>query len=151
MRKSKFTRPYDNKGRTAFSMSKLSRSGVYIIKRSGKIVYVGMSKSSVYKALYRHFQIWNDNREESRTSKNPYSRYYERVTYYTKTNKDNNFIDFTVRVVLCTPKQAEHLEKMLIIKYNPKDNGTKYVQYTANSYSKEVLELFGTTNEEPPF
>lgn len=151
MRKSKFVRPYDVKGHTAFSMQKVSQAGVYIIKRNGKIIYVGMSKSNVYKTLYRHFQIWNDNREEARTSKNPYSRYYERVTYYTKTNKANNFLEFSVRIVLCTPKQAEHLEKMLILKYNPRDNGTKYVKYNVTGYSKEVLEVFGNITEEPPF
>ena len=36
------------------------QKGVYFIKEGPEIVYVGMSQSCVYKALYRHFERWND-------------------------------------------------------------------------------------------
>ena len=35
------------------------QKGVYFIKEGPEIVYVGMSQSCVYKALYRHFERWN--------------------------------------------------------------------------------------------
>ncbi len=151
MKKSKFVCPYDTKGHTPFNIKKISKSGVYVIKKNGKIIYVGMSKTNTYKTLYRHFQIWNDNREFDRLSKNPYSKYYERVTYYTDANKKNNFRDFTVRVILCTPKQAERLEKLLIIKHKPKDNTNKYIRYNLDKYDKTLLDIYGNAIEEPPF
>lgn len=35
------------------------KSGVYFIKENGILVYVGMSRSNLQEALYRHFQDWS--------------------------------------------------------------------------------------------
>ena len=57
-----FTPPYQvikGRRRTTLRHFRLKK-GVYFIKEGSEIVYVGMSQSCVYKALYRHFERWND-------------------------------------------------------------------------------------------
>ncbi|MEA5404515.1 hypothetical protein VB776_16400 [Arcicella sp. DC2W] len=148
MRKSKYVSPYDSKGNTSFS-ERTQRSGVYVIRFQGQIIYVGMSKTNVYKTLYRHFQVWNDFREESRETKNQHARRYNRITY--QEARRNNFKGYTIRVILATEKQTIELEKMLIRKHKPIDNAEKYAKYAPTSYSQEVIDIFGSITEEPPF
>lgn len=105
MEKSKFLPPYQNNGRTTY-MNTRNKSGVYIIKENGTVVYVGHSQSNLYKTLYRHFQEW----------KHPYQ---EVITYKGKKK------DYTVRVILTTPSQAPRLEAYLVNKYQPRDNSHK--------------------------
>jgi hypothetical protein len=100
--------PYRDNGRTVFSAR--NRSGVYMIYWDDVLHYVGMSGTDVYKAMYRHFQKWNDNTQV-------------RVVYRV-TSK------ITVRVIYTnTAKQAERLERAMIVKYNPVDNPFKFEQY----------------------
>lgn len=59
----------------------------------------------VYKALYRHFQTWNDR-----------SRPEPRVVY-------RNLADIRVRVIYTdSAAQAARLERALTIRFNPPDN-----------------------------
>lgn len=91
-----------------------------------------MSGYDLYKTMYRHFQDWKSSNQT-------------RVTYsYLK--------DITCRVILCTPKQAERLEKMLILKYKPKDNPMKYSRYKPTKLDKKIYDdWLGEPVESCPF
>lgn len=106
MQKSRFKPPYTADGKTNFRHIN-KKAGVYIIKskRTGDIVYIGHSKTNLYRTMYRHFQSWDD----------PLQR---RVVYKQKNN-------YLVRVVFTSPARAEKLERGLIAKYKPKDNPYK--------------------------
>lgn len=123
MQKSRFYHPYKN-GRCVFP--KRNRSGVYLIKLAGEIVYVGSSGSDLYKAMYRHLQVWET--------------YLPVVTYV------DSLKDITCRVIYCTPKQATALEIMLIRKYQPRDNTAKYDSYQEKGYDFKTLKQY---TEEP--
>ena len=86
------------------------KTGVYLIKRNGVLVYVGAGKN-VYKTMLRHFeQHKGDCNNEGHCNKQRYSDDYEKNEYL-------------VRVVLTnTPKQAFDLEAAMINKYRPRDN-----------------------------
>jgi excinuclease UvrABC nuclease subunit len=109
--KTKFKPAYINingKLKTNFDILKKDKkqAGVYLIKsnQSGNIVYIGFSATNIYRTLYRHFQNWNDTKQ---------NRYiYGKITH-------------TVRVILTTPTRAAILEKYLILKYFPRDNKDK--------------------------
>lgn len=138
MKKFKFLPPYKENGKTNFPETQ-NRTGIYIIKENGVIVYVGKSGYNLYKTLYRHFQEWNHK--------------WQRVTSYKNKLKKNNY---TVRVVYCTVKQANALEKKLIMRYQPRDNTEKYDLFNLppvqEKYFKEVeREYFEepTLNELP--
>ena len=89
--------PYLPNGKTAFK--KRNSAGVYLIYKHSELKYVGYSGSDVYKAMYRHFQEWNDKQI--------------RIVYNPKEVK--------VRVIYCNSKTtAANLEKALIIKRKPK-------------------------------
>ncbi len=128
MKKFSFQNPYTAKGRTTFPQTK-NRSGVYLIKEAGTLVYIGMSGNNLYRTLYRHFEAWRHPLQE--------------VTTYQSRMKSKKY---TVRVVLCSPAQAVRLERALIIKYKPRDNDLKYKGYqltfsdqkTENEYSKAL-------------
>lgn len=124
MKKTRLIAPYYQdkyKMRHSASLPNRYLSGVYMIYKNGNLVYVGFSRFSVYKALYRHFQQWNDKRQI-------------RVTY--------NPTEVKVRVIYCTPQQADKLEKALILKYKPKDNPQQYDLYEADKSEIKVLEKF---------
>ena len=124
MKKTRLIAPYYQdkfKMRHSARFSDRNKSGVYMIYKNARLVYVGYSSSSVYKALYRHFQQWNDKNQV-------------RVTY--------NPTEVKVRVIYCTPSQADKLEKALIIKYKPKDNPQQYDLYEADKSEIKVLEKF---------
>jgi hypothetical protein len=110
MLKTKFVKPYiiNKYGQKYTTFPARSKSGVYMIKEAGIIVYIGHSRTDVYKTMYRHFQQWTHREQE--------------VTTYAGQDIDN----FTVRVIYCTPKQAEAAEKYLIKRYKPRDNKYKY-------------------------
>jgi len=120
IKKFRFRKPYKKNGRTNFPDAS-KKSGVYIIKKNDKIIYIGYSNSDLYKTLYRHFQTWNDKQSP------------ERISY--KNQLKNN--EFMVRVVYCSPKRAEALEKALILKHRPKDNKLKYNLYYEESKKSE--------------
>lgn len=134
MRKFRAEPPYNKDGKTNFRYT-AKKSGVYVIYRNSDPVYVGMSKTDVYRTMYRHFQQWNDNTQI-------------RVTYDLKRLRSN----FTCRVIICTPAQAERLEKMLILKYKPKDNPMKYSAFQPQKMDKVAYDDFiGTPIESCPF
>ena len=108
-----------------------AKSGVYLIKESGVIVYVGYSGYDVYKTMYRHFQEWNHQTQDV-------------VTY----NADNG--NYTVRVIYCTPQQAAALELALIKRHNPRDNADKYNAVQLDAKAKRALESYKETEPEAP-
>lgn len=113
--KHKAARPYNN-GRTRFN--KRGRPGCYVIMKNGRPLYVGFSASDLYKTLYRHFQSWNDPKQV-------------RAVY----NPNDEAI--RVRVIYTnTPKQAAALERALIVKYEPRDNTQKLINYTPTAYDE---------------
>ena len=127
MIKIRFISPYVG-DKTRFPARK--KPGVYLIKEkhSGKIVYVGMSESDVYKALYHHFNSWNDKRSERAT--------YDREKHL-------------IRVVYCTYKQASKLERALIKKINPRDNSQKYEALFDEITDRRMLEEYNNCELRP--
>lgn len=104
-----------------------SQAGVYIIKskETGDLLYIGSSRTQLYKTLYRHFEQWNDKQQE---------RYvYDKHKYL-------------VRIIYTTPERAAYLEAYLINKYQPRDNAIKYEEsindqiksYNILDHSKEI-------------
>ena len=90
------------------------KSGVYFIKEEGALVYIGMSRSNLQEAMYRHFQQWKSWRQR-------------RVTY-------KHTLDVHKYEVACitTGKDMAHpLEKAYILKFNPRDNFDRYEEYSA--------------------
>lgn len=123
MKQTKYFKPYKKPQSTNLKFTE-GKSGVYLIKRKGdtKPVYVGMSGSNLYKTITRHFQSWEDPRQV-------------RVTYSQKS-------DIVIRVILTTPKQAERLEKYLVLKYKPEDNPNKYENYQLDAFDKVVVNSY---------
>jgi len=119
--KSRLIDPYKNEGKKSALGFCKKRSGIYIIYDDNGIVrYVGYSGGQLEKTCLRHFQEWNDKTQV-------------RVTYERKDG-------FKVRIVLCnTARQAEALERALIIKYRPKDNP---VRLQGEKADKEVYDFF---------
>ena len=143
--------PYDADGKTNFPAR--NAPGVYLIYKEGanafgkearELRYVGYSKSDVYKALYRHFQTWNDRLIDL-------GKRNERITYKFRSN-------YKVRVIYTrTGAQAMELETALILKYEPRDNPDKLKflelttdgeQYVAEAESAEWLS---DADNEAPF
>jgi len=140
MHKFKFKKPYKANGKTNFPDSQ-GRTGVYIIRVKGKIHYVGYSSNNLYRTLYRHFQVWNENRGT------PHISY-------------NHILDcgcIKVRIIYTnTAKQAYALEKALILKYKPLDNPNKLEDHQADPQEQKYMdkmakEYFGATEEPAPF
>ena len=122
MYKTRAAHPYTTTGRTRFNLR--GRPGVYIIMKGGRPLYVGFSGSDLYKAMYRHFQRWNDPRQV-------------RVTY--SPNDDN----LRARVVYTnTPQQAAKLERALIIKLKPRDNPQKLLDYETTRAEEHIYTDF---------
>lgn len=134
MKKTKFLTPYERSGKTTFRKT-VNRSGVYLIKENGILVYVGMSAKNLYKTLYRHFEKWNHGSQQ--------------VTTYAGRLSRNRY---TVRVVSCTAAQAARLERALIVRHNPRDNENKYAQYSLTLTDEKALtNYFETQIETVPF
>jgi excinuclease UvrABC nuclease subunit len=131
MKKFKLVKPYTGaKTNIAFTQNK---SGVYLIYPAGsqKACYIGMSGSNLYKTLLRHFQAWPDSKQI-------------RITYPKQ--------GYNVRIVLCTPLQAERLERALIVKYKPKDNPFKYELYKTTKQDKDLTNYYYDQSAgDPPF
>ena len=129
MRVYKFMPPYDNQGNTNFPLT-MKRSGVYLIKENGVLVYVGYSETNLYKTMYRHFQYWKDKQY--------------RVTYSDKLKTGS----YLVRVIFCTPAQAFRLEGALILKYRPRDNAHQYEGYELDEKDEKILSQYKETITE---
>lgn len=131
--KTKWFSVYDAEGKTNLLPYK-GKSGCYIIKENNVVVYVGYSGVNLYKTILRHFQKWS-------------SKYQEVVTYVNDYSRN----DYKIRVITCTPKQAERLEKALINKYSPRDNSNnnEAADFTADSYTKDILQKVEETEPAP--
>lgn len=130
MKKFKKIHPYGKDGKTNFPLR--GKTGVYIIYEGSEVVYIGFSQSDLYRTMYRHFQRWNHTGQEV-------------VTY-----ADQNLNDYTVRVIYCTPKQAESLEKKLIKKYKPRDNAQKYEDIKLTAYDNNTYDQYNDLYAESP-
>lgn len=108
------------------------KSGVYLIKEDGVIVYVGQSSSDLYTTISRHFQQWIDNGRE-------------RITYDSNLHRYR----YTVRIVFVSPTRALRLEEALIRKHRPRDNSFKLHQielYPAEEMKQqEILQEYEDT------
>lgn len=133
-RRTKALPPYDKEGRTSFPTRNVP--GVYLIYRVKEFItgntkelrYVGFSRKDVYKALYRHFQAWNDRQVEAGMRE-------PRTVFKLRHN-------VVVRVIYCrTAAQAVELEKALIIKHRPPDNPDKLELYTLTDHGKELANM----------
>lgn len=121
MIRSRLVTPYTRDGRATFPDRQ--RPGVYLIFRGGALVYVGFSSVDVYKAMYRHFQSWNDP-----------SRDRPRAVYPKGGNSQ-------VRVIYTNgPAQAARLERALIVRYRPADNPDKLEAHELQPADRAALE-----------
>jgi excinuclease UvrABC nuclease subunit len=123
MIKTRFLAPYSADGKTNFPSRE--KSGVYIIAKNEEIRYIGYSGSDVYKTMYRHFQSWRDSTQV-------------RTTY-------KQLKDIKVRIVYCTPTQAATLERLLIMKYEPKDNPQKVLKFKPDKKEISIYSVFKNT------
>ncbi len=124
LRRTKYAPPYQG---TRATYSTRQRPGVYLIKQGSDLAYVGYSATDVYKALYRHFQTWNDPGRD-------------RITY------DRDAV--TVRVIYTrTGRQAAELEKALILAKQPRDNPHKWNGYQLTTQEAAAIEAA----EDAPF
>lgn len=150
MKRTRRKPPYDEEGRTNFPARHVP--GVYLIYREGKgtafrsptpeLRYVGYGGSDVYKALYRHFQQWNDRQAEAGERK-------PRTVYRLRSG-------YTVRVIYCrTTREAQELEKALILKHKPTDNPDKLELYELTEDGEALAQQAATAefveNIEVPF
>ncbi len=87
------------------------KAGVYFIKEDDVLVYVGMSRVNLQKALYRHFQCWK-------------SWSQRRVVYI-----DGGLSNYKVACITTDKESAHDLEKAYIVTYNPRDNFDRYEKY----------------------
>lgn len=81
----KWCLPYEN-GRST-KRNCFGKPGIYFVREveTKEVVYIGMSQSNCWKALYRHFQQWSDR--------------VSRVVYQ---NRER----YEIRVIVCTSFQA---------------------------------------------
>lgn len=124
-------RVYEQPGKSGLSWTR-GRSGVYVIFENRRRVYIGHSTTNLYRTITRHFQNWDD----------PTQR---RVTYAGKIGSNT----YHVAVIFTTPKQAESLERSLIIKHRPRDNDEKYAAYTADNYDAQTAERYDDVRQDP--
>ena len=137
--KSKFLPPYKNqavkelgwKAERNFRDTQ-GKSGVYIIKRNNKIIYIGAGRN-VYKVAFRHFEKWTPTHP---SGKREYWKDYDENAYLMRI------------IVTNTDKQAFRLEAELIKKYKPTDNILMYEDYELSKTTEKILDEY---NEIAPF
>jgi hypothetical protein len=136
MKRTRRRPPYNTKGDTNFPTRNVP--GVYLIYTSTEApVYVGFGAKDVYKALYRHFQQWDDPT-------------HTRAVYAKRGGA-------TVRVIYTrTASQAQRLEEALIVKHRPRDNPNKLKALEMNAGRAELVARaedapYMPTGEEAPF
>lgn len=130
-KRTRLLKPYKEDGSTTFPARNLP--GCYLIYKAGGLIsehslrYVGYSGRDVYKALYRHFQTWND-RQVARGERT------ERITYDPPGA-------YRVRVVYTrTAAQARELEKALILANAPPDNPDKLDGYLLTPHGEKLAD-----------
>lgn len=132
----KWFKPYKADGKYNFTED---GKGCYLIKKDGKIVYIGKSLSSIKKTMYRHFQQWTDLRSSYGRKFSP----YERVTYKGDSGK------FLCKVIFSgSSTDIDLLEQVLIKKIKPRDNTLKLEMFTKYQEA-ETLEKLNTMEEAP--
>ena len=128
MKKTKLLPPY-NEGTRQTTFKDRGRPGVYLIYKNGELRYVGMSQSNLYKTMYRHFQNWEDKKQE-------------RVVY-------KYLSGIKCRVIYCTAAQAAKLERALILKYKPTDNPNKLELFTLDASDEKMIQQVKEADEVP--
>lgn len=122
--KAKF-HPSHKNGRPTFKRKAFSRAGVYLIREKAglftpaKIIYVGMSMNNLYRTIYRHFQDWNDKRQQ-------------RYTYNKNTHE--------IAVLLLQPAKVQLMEDRLIYFLRPRDNKQKIESLFSEKQAAAVIE-----------
>jgi hypothetical protein len=144
---SSFATPYIKPRQTRFISSRW-QAGVYLIKENGTLVYVGYAGECLYRTLYRHFQNW--------TSKSYHSNKVAPAPYRVSYRQQMSSNTYEVRLIHCSKKQASRLEKVLILRYNPRDNRIKYQQYELDKWDKRIENTYAAIEaveqgEEAPF
>lgn len=133
MKRTRRRPPYNEDGSTAFPAR--NQPGVYLVYKEGSaspferskavLRYVGFGSKDVYKALYRHFQVWNDRQAEA-GERGPRTVHKVRK-------------GITVRVIYTrTAAQARELERALILKYRPTDNPDKLEFYELTEAGEQM-------------
>lgn len=133
IRKYRVKKPYDTKGNANFGFTK-NKSGIYMIRENGKIVYVGFSASNLYKTLYRHFQQWNHPGQ-------PVTTYVNKMRYHS----------YTVGVALTAPGAASKIEQGLIFKHKPRDNKGKMPLEITQAEKDETARYEAQIRHDEPF
>lgn len=121
--------PPTHKKVSSFLKEYKGRPGLYIITdRAGKPLYIGATRSDLYKAVTRKFQVWND----TAFSRPVYDRRRSYVHLVTFKGLGDNLLALWA------------IEKLLIDRFKPRDN--KEGNYTPyNPKSREA----GRTGWEP--
>lgn len=122
-KKTSFLSAYDEEGKPNLKLLTTTKkqSGVYFIKDdNNKIVYVGYSKTQLYKTIYRHFQSWKDPKQYRAT----FPRTYK------------------VRIIFTTPARAELIEKYLISQFLPQHNEIIYKNEEVSKYMQEKARKY---------
>ena len=88
--------------------------GVYIIKKGGVIVYIGMSQSNVAKACYNHFCEWPPDRRTP----------HRRVVYL-----ESDYSDYEIMMIQTTAQEAPKVERALVVSLEPRDNTDRFEEY----------------------
>ena len=115
---------------------KQGQSGVYLIKRKGskKPVYVGSSRGSLRKTIYRHFQEWTSKGEQR----------FDRTVY-----PKNGYL---VKIIFTPSSKAFDIEKALIGKIRPSGNPIKYnALYNEKKQKRDLEQLKAAEYEPAPF
>lgn len=121
MKRTRLVPPYGASGRTTFPARE--RTGVYLVFRGGALHYVGFSGSDVYKALYRHFEQWNDASRERKRATFPRGGTTRVRVVYTD-----------------SAEQAARLETALIVRYRPPGNVDKLQAYETDAADRRLME-----------
>ena len=120
---SQWFEPYNEKDKTNYSKITTKKYGVYFIrdKATKENLYIGHSKSNLYKALYRHYQYYNDSDTQAR----------------------NNYERHETEVMLATSSKANayKLERHFILEYNPKDVTHKYEAYQEEEKTQTIPDI----------
>ena len=126
--------PYDENNKTNLPKITKKKYGVYFFRsrKTKEVIYIGHSSSNLYKALYRHFQIYNDSDKQIRN-------------YYAARS------NYEVMVAISSKQNAYKLERHFILEYNPRDTTHKYEKYHEESKIQEIpdIETIETWEEIP--
>lgn len=138
LKSTRFFKPYNEDG--SYNL-KTTGTGVYIIKKNDRILYVGLSLTDVRNTLYRHFQKWTDKRTNWTKKK----EIYERITY-----EGQNRNMFLVKVIFTpTKEEARILESLLILKLKPVDNTLKLELYSNKEMQAMTFKVNTADNWKP--